>query len=443
MSSIGAPTNVLRCVHVEWDKETGTFKGLPDVWAGLLPDSMSSNPTSTRAMSVIGAHVAPTKPNRKLLKKVKKETKPEEPMMIGKPFNVQHLEHVGVDPRSSTGYTGLPDKWRALLQVSGITRAEVDAHPQEVLDVLQFHLQGPPPKLPTRQTLQRNVLKAIDIGTFDPNKVLRKERKLGEGAGGVVYVCTDLRDNSRLAVKISPMSDLENIKNEIAMHALSQHDNIVQYKETFAHGDSLWILLEYMEGGALTDVLGRSIKWHEKDIAYVCREVTKGLAFLHRHHKLHRDIKSDNILVDFLGNVKLADFGFAVGLTEEENKRSSVVGTPYWMAPELIRGLEYDLKVDVWSTGITAIEMAEGEPPLIDEQPLRALLLITIQPPPTLMKPAEWSNQFNHYLSKCLTTRPDKRASTEQLLLHPFIKSCNDKKTFGKFAQATLAARRR
>lgn len=350
---------------------------------------MSIKETPTSAVKVIGPHVEPTKPKKRLLQQVKaKERRAEEgpPMLIGRPFNVQHVQHVGVDPRSSTGFTGLPDKWRQLLDVSGISRAEIDAHPQEVLDVIQFHLQGPPPKIPTRSTLERDVLKAIQISQLSPQKVFKRERKLGEGAGGVVYVATDLRNNEKCAIKVSPLSDLNNIKNEIAMHALSRHPNIVEYKETFSHEDSLWIVLEYMEGGALTDVLGRNIKWQESHIAYVCREMLKGLAFMHRNHRLHRDIKSDNVLVDFEGRVKLADFGFAVGLTAEEDKRKSVVGTPYWMAPELIRGLEYDFKVDVWSLGITAIEMAEGEPPLIDEAPLRALLLITINPSPTLQK---------------------------------------------------------
>jgi len=154
-------------------------------------------------------------------------------IVVGRPYNLQHIDHVGVDQRSSTGFTGLPDKWRTLLKVSGISREEIAAHPQEVLDVLQFHLEGPPPKLPTRQTLQRNMLKAVNIASFDPTKVIRREKKLGEGAGGTVYLCTDLRSKDKCAVKVSPMSDLENIKNEIAMHALTQHDNIVQYKETF------------------------------------------------------------------------------------------------------------------------------------------------------------------------------------------------------------------
>ena len=451
-AEVSAPTNVLRCVHVEWDEATGTFKGLPDVWADLLPASSATDVQSSRAMNHVGKHVAPKKPsrkNRKMFARDRKKKKAEKAALaaagageIGMPFNVQHLQHVGVDPRSSTGFTGLPGKWKDLLGVSGISRDEVDAHPQEVLDVLQFHINGPPPKMPTRSTLQRNVLKAMEIGKVDPNTVIRKEKKLGEGAGGVVYVCTDLRDNKKRAVKIAPLNDLENIKNEIAMHSLSQHENIVQYIDTFMATDGLWILLEFMEGGALTDILGRSVKWNEPNIAYVCKEMLKGLAFLHRNHKLHRDIKSDNVLVDFQGRVKLADFGFAVGLTTEENKRKSIVGTPYWMAPELIRGLEYDNKVDVWSLGITAIEMAEGEPPLIEEQPLRALLLITIQPSPTLEKQGSWTPNFNHFLKKCVMTRPEQRASTEQLLMHPFVGKVSSTSDFASFAKTTLQTRR-
>ena len=361
---------------------------------------------------------------------------------VGRPYNLQHIDHVGVDQRSSTGFTGLPDKWRNLLKVSGITRDEIDAHPQEVLDVLQFHMQGPPPKMPTRQTLQRNMLRAVNIESKDPTKIIKREKKLGEGAGGTVYLCTDLRNKEKCAVKISPISDLDNIKNEIAMHALTQHENIVRYIETFQWQEELWILLEFMEGGALTDVLGRGVQWTEANMAYVCKQALLGLAYMHKSHRLHRDIKSDNILVNLKGQVKLADFGFAVGLTEEENKRKSVVGTPYWMSPELIRGLEYDAKVDVWSLGITAIEMADGEPPLIDEQPLRALLLITIQPSPTVENPSKWSNALNHFLKRCLMTRPEQRASTEQLLMHPWIRTAGEPQAFADHVKSTLAARK-
>lgn len=349
-----------------------------------------------------------------------------------------------MDARSSTGFTGLPDRWRALLKVSGISREDVQAHPDEVLDVLKFHLEGPaaPPKLPSRQTLQRDMLRAVEIASFNPDKIIRRERKIGEGAGGVVYMGVDLRSKQKVAVKVSPMSDLENIKNEIAMHALSKHDNIVGIIETISWQEELYIVLELMDGGALTDCLGRGVTWLESNIAYVAREAIQGLAFLHKNHRLHRDIKSDNILVDFKGRVKLADFGFSVGLTEEENKRKSVVGTPYWMAPELIRGLEYDAKVDVWSMGITVIECCEGEPPLIDEQPLRALLLITIQAPPVLEHPEKWSNELNHYLKRSLMTRPEQRPDTTALLMHPWFRKAGNATEFAEHVKRVLTARR-
>lgn len=357
-------------------------------------------------------------------------------VVIGQPFNVQHLEHVGVNPHSSTGFAGLPDRWRMLLQASGISKDDVIAHPQEVLDVLQFQLEGPRPRPtpPTRGSLKREMKKVMELGKMDPNQVLRREKKLGEGAGGVVYACTDVRNGAKCAVKIAPMEDLENLKIEIAMQALSRHENIVTYIETFSHESKLYILMELMDAGSLTDILGKRVEWSEGDIAYVCQEMLKGLAYLHMNHKMHRDIKSDNVLVDRQGNIKLADFGFAVGITAEEEKRKSVVGTPYWMAPELIRSLDYDYQVDVWSTGITAIEMAEGDPPLMDRAPMQAMLLITINPSPTLAKPQLWTNSFNHFLKRCLMIDPSKRGSAEQLLMHPFIKTASPKEVFTEFS---------
>ena len=129
--------------------------------------------------------------------------------------------------------------------------------------------------------------------------------------------------------------------------------------------------MELMDAGCLTEILGPDIDFPESHIADVCRNVLNALAYLHRNNKLHRDIKSDNVLINSKGEIKLADFGFAVGLTQEENRRKSVVGTPFWMAPELIRGMAYDGSVDIWSLGITALEMADGEPPYYREPPLR------------------------------------------------------------------------
>ena len=200
-------------------------------------------------------------------------------------------------------------------------------------------------------------------------------------------------------------------------------------------------MLEFVHGGTLTEIVGPTIAIPEPHIAYVCKQMLLGLAFVHRQHRLHRDIKSDNVLVAFDGAVKLADFGFAVGLTEEQDKRRSVVGTPYWMAPELIRGLDYGAKVDVWSLGITAMELAEGEPPHLHEAPLRALLLITTQPAPTLADGARWSAKFKHFLKCCLHTDPALRASSESLLLHPFIATASTQAEFAVLASRILTGR--
>jgi len=438
-TNIGAPSNVLRCVHVEWDEVNGTFRGLPDVWAGHVPKGKTTAETSASAIQALGSHVAPPKPtwspfrghNKK--KKNEIETSDAE-ITIGAPYQFQHIQHVGVDERSSTGFVGLPATWRNVLQVSGITREEVTAHPQEVLDVLQFHMEGPPPKLPSARKLQKTFLDAADIGHFDPTTVIKREREIGKGAGGTVYICRDLRVDELCAVKIADIpekdEEIENIKSEIAIHALSTHESIVEFKEAIAWGTEIWLVLEYMDGGALTGILGRNVEWTEPNLAHVCKGILQGLSFMHRHHMLHRDIKSDNVLVDTKGSVKIADFGFAAGLTVEQSKRNSVVGTPYWMAPELIRGLEYDAKVDIWSLGITTIEMTDGVPPLMDEKPMRALLLITIQDPPHMENPSNWSSSLNHFVMRCLMSRPDMRASADQLLMHPFVTGAGTQEEF-------------
>mmetsp|Transcript_527 Transcript_527/g.794 ORF Transcript_527/g.794 Transcript_527/m.794 type:complete len:367 (+) Transcript_527:36-1136(+) len=344
---ISNPRNVQRCVHVEWDEETQSFKGLPDVWKNVVPKELCGEDTDTKGL---GPHVAPSKPPKNLIhdsnEKEKErgrernlltgllshygnngtKSKASPVMEIGLPYAVVHETHVGVDTRSSTGFTGLPPTWRSMLKSSGISKEDVSKHPQEVLDVLQFHMEGPPQKLPTRQTLQRNMFKAVEIRMQNPRDFIALKETIGEGSSGVVWRAVDKRDNAPCAVKISSMDEYENLKKEIGIHALTRHENIVQYRETFVVKNELWIVMELMSGGCLTDTLGRFVHWHEPHIAFVCKNVLQGLSFMHRHHRLHRDIKSDNILVDFNGNVKIADFGFAVGLTDEKTKRNSVVG---------------------------------------------------------------------------------------------------------------------
>jgi len=219
------------------------------------------------------------------------------------------------------------------------------------------------------------------------------------------------------------------IINEIInQKAVSHHPNIVKFFDCYYIDSLLWVVLEYMGYGnltAITDLHLATASSHmeltEPHIANITANVLKSLSYLHNLHRIHRDIKTDNILLAETGEVKLADFGFAIQLTEEKNKRKTVIGTPYWMAPEIIQNQAYGKEVDIWSLGIMLMEMAEGEPPYIKFSQAKALFLISTQGAPNLKKPKNFSSEFKQFLSLCVTKEPAKRPSAIELLQHPFI----------------------
>eukprot|EP00071_Canis_lupus_P046727 XP_022280284.1 mitogen-activated protein kinase kinase kinase kinase 4 isoform X19 [Canis lupus familiaris] len=227
----------------------------------------------------------------------------------------------------------------------------------------------------------------------------------------------------------------EEIKLEINMlKKYSHHRNIATYYGAFikksppGHDDQLWLVMEFCGAGSITDLVkntkGNTLK--EDWIAYISREILRGLAHLHIHHVIHRDIKGQNVLLTENAEVKLVDFGVSAQLDRTVGRRNTFIGTPYWMAPEVIACDEnpdatYDYRSDLWSCGITAIEMAEGAPPLCDMHPMRALFLIPRNPPPRL-KSKKWSKKFFSFIEGCLVKNYMQRPSTEQLLKHPFIR---------------------
>ncbi|XP_016309023.1 mitogen-activated protein kinase kinase kinase kinase 4-like [Sinocyclocheilus anshuiensis] len=232
------------------------------------------------------------------------------------------------------------------------------------------------------------------------------------------------------------MNDEEDeIKLEINMlKKFSHHRNIATYYGAFikksppGHDDQLWLVMEFCGAGSITDLVkntkGNSLK--EDWIAYISREILRGLAHLHAHHVIHRDIKGQNVLLTENAEVKLVDFGVSAQLDRTVGRRNTFIGTPYWMAPEVIACDEnseatYDYRSDLWSCGITAIEMGEGAPPLCDMHPMRALFLIPRNPPPRL-KSKKWSKKFFSFIETCLVKNYIHRPSTEQLLKHPFIR---------------------
>jgi p21-activated kinase 1 len=207
----------------------------------------------------------------------------------------------------------------------------------------------------------------------DPTQLYRNLNKIGQGASGGVYTAYQVGTNALVAIKQmnleqQPKKDL--IINEIMIMKESKHKNIVNFIDSFLWKGDLWVMMEYMEGGSLTDVVTANIVT-ESQIAAVCYETLQGLIHLHSKGVIHRDIKSDNILLSMHGEIKLTDFGFCAQINETTGKRTTMVGTPYWMAPEVVTRKEYGPKVDVWSMGIMAIEMVEGEPPYLNENPLR------------------------------------------------------------------------
>ncbi|KPV71855.1 uncharacterized protein RHOBADRAFT_66998 [Rhodotorula graminis WP1] len=259
----------------------------------------------------------------------------------------------------------------------------------------------------------------------DPNGIYSKIKKVGQGASGSVFVAKVLADGAKVAIKqmdLSHQPRKELIVNEILVMKESHHPNIVNFLDSFlVAGTELWVVMEYMEGGALTDIID-SNTLEEDQISCISNETCRGLEHLHAQSIIHRDIKSDNVLLDAQGHVKITDFGFCAKLTDQKSKRATMVGTPYWMAPEVVKQKEYGAKVDIWSLGIMAIEMIENEPPYLDEEPLKALYLIATNGTPTLKKPEKLSKELKNFLAVCLCVDVKSRATADELLQHEFLK---------------------
>eukprot|EP01128_Nolandella_sp_AFSM9_P003850 TRINITY_DN1692_c0_g1_i1.p1 TRINITY_DN1692_c0_g1~~TRINITY_DN1692_c0_g1_i1.p1 ORF type:complete len:498 (+),score=100.42 TRINITY_DN1692_c0_g1_i1:78-1496(+) len=287
----------------------------------------------------------------------------------------------------------------------------------------------------------------LKIKEEDPKKTYEFSDILGEGAYGSVWKGTHIKSGKVYAIKelkIEQRSDMVDIIREIEhMVALGHSDYIVGYECGFVSPkhDKLWIVMEFCGPGSVNDLMTIVQETlSEKQMALICRDALRGIRYLHEEKRIHRDIKAGNILLNDDGDAKLADFGVSSN-QKDFTKHHTVIGTPFWMAPEVIQE-KYDHRADIWSLGITCIEMAEGRPPHYNVHPMRAIFMIPTRPPPKFTNPELWSTAFNDFLTQCLQKNPNDRPSASKLLKHPWIvatKKLNRKKTLRPLIEAAAA----
>ncbi|KAL1786962.1 myosin-IIIb isoform X1 [Sigmodon hispidus] len=313
--------------------------------------------------------------------------------------------------------------------------------------------QGGEPAAPVSSLLAREVIvvwmgrepgSSLKSSKADPMDTWEIIETIGKGTYGKVYKVAHKRDGRLAAVKIlDPISDMdEEIEAEYKiLQFLPNHPNVVKFYGMFYKvdrfvGGQLWLVLELCNGGSVTELVKGLLRCGERldeaMISYILYGALLGLQHLHHHRIIHRDVKGNNILLTAEGGVKLVDFGVSAQLTSTRLRRNTSVGTPFWMAPEVIAceqqyDSSYDARCDVWSLGITAIELGDGDPPLFEMHPVKMLFKIPRNPPPTLLHPEEWCEEFNHFISQCLIKDFEKRPSVTHLLDHPFIKRTQDK----------------
>nr|XP_033814616.1 serine/threonine-protein kinase PAK 2 isoform X2 [Geotrypetes seraphini] len=428
---ISPPSDFEHTIHVGFDAVTGEFTGMPEQWARLLQTSnitkleQKKNPQAVldvlkfydskdTAKQKYLSFSAPEKDGFSSGASVPILKESETSTVVTEDDDDEEAPPPVIAPR--------PEHTKSVYTRSIIEPLPISAGDGQADSVAKSADRQKKKAKMTDEEIMEKLRTIVSIG--DPKKKYTRYEKIGQGASGTVFTAIDVATGQEVAIKqinLQKQPKKELIINEILVMKELKNPNIVNFLDSFLVGDELFVVMEYLAGGSLTDVVTETCM-DEAQIAAVCRECLQALEFLHANQVIHRDIKSDNVLLGMDGSVKLTDFGFCAQITPEQSKRSTMVGTPYWMAPEVVTRKAYGPKVDIWSLGIMAIEMVEGEPPYLNENPLRALYLIATNGTPELQNPEKLSPLFREFLNHSLEMDVEKRGSARELLQHPFLK---------------------
>ncbi|GJQ77630.1 Pak3 [Trypoxylus dichotomus] len=435
---IGEPTNVNHDIHVSKNKVTGQLEGLPTAWLKQISYQITEQEKCQNPGAVVDA-----------VKYYNYSMKKKEPESF------KFITEEGIDEETADMENFMQSRDAHKSKDSDIS----DDEPQKKnLRSDETHSRSDTViVLPPTKPLNKDVSKGVAKLNLDDSPILRRKtdefhsgdidyleelrricnpgnpkdrfkkefKDLGSGASGIVFVATDLESQNKVAIKsidTTKQTRKELLVNEIKIMRDFKHKNLVNFLDAYlVQTDNLWVVMELLDGGPLTDVVTETIM-KGGQIAAVCHEVLQAISYLHSKGIIHRDIKSDNVLLGMDGSVKVTDFGFCANIVGDE-QRETMVGTPYWMAPEVVTRKKYGRKVDIWSLGIMAIEMIDGEPPYLKEPPLRALYLIAANGRPTVIRWNDLADDLKDFIDCCLQVDVDRRATTAELLRHPFLKT--------------------
>ena len=412
--TISRPFDVKDGIHLTVDESTGRYHNVPRCLLTVIPQSSAASIINDES---IDPSLRPTK-----LPQHRPENTVHATMNISNPYELQHLTHVTFDPEK--GFIGLPPEWERMLKRSGFQDSEIAENPQGVLDVMKF-MQTPLQQQPKHAEEADHPMPQLEdfVQKTNPHDFLKDLELMDEGSTCKIYKATDPKTGEAIAVKEMNITEANKklLFDETRLMASMDHPNIIKFYSAHMLGDTLWIIMELMDGGSLTNV-ATYCDVQEPHIALFAREVLQALDYMHKHKKIHRDIKTDNVLLKENGEVRLADFGYTAQLESPDETRKSIVGTPYWMAPEVIKGEAQSYPADIWSVGCTCVELIEGAPPYCELDAMTAMKRIPVEGFPGFRMPKTMSKDFKDFVSKCVSRDPNNRWNAAQLMKHPWIR---------------------